>query len=30
MRTLELADEAGLNEAITPLDIPEAAKVTER
>jgi hypothetical protein len=28
-RTLELTDEAGLNEAVTPLGIPEAVKVTE-
>jgi len=26
--TLEVADEAGLNEAVTPVGIPEAAKVT--
>ena len=28
MTTLEVADEAGLNEAVTPVGIPEAAKVT--
>jgi hypothetical protein len=27
--TLELADDVGLNEAVTPLGMPEAAKVTE-
>ena len=28
MTTLEVADEAGLNEAVTPLGIPDAAKLT--
>ena len=28
MTTLEVADEAGLNEAVTPVGAPDAAKVT--